>query len=464
MKGFVCPSCQQAESVAESSVIVQCRYYGSCLTTATQGDAVRTEKDADGWCRWRFQGVRWWVCPHCQHASNSDLEVPIPPNAEEPEPGHGVDSENVFVVCCATCSYLTCFLHSCAPKNKGWRHRKDQFICPACWETPQEVRIPPKPFPTGCDSCVLAQRVVELTLGLNSCLTLPDWVHDASDATLRAAGSCYPPKDSNDVDAGNAGGSVLMLAMLLPDIFGVPGAPALRIFGSPPPATVVQISSHRSRSSVGADNRRTNAVEGLMNHWQGLDEPLRVVLQNTWILMGRAVAVVDPFNKLLVKDFARNCFAVSDLVEDDGWWDWLDEEREDANEQAYRYSLFCRHCRAGQTCNLDSDGDDELELKMPYLGHDEDERIRTAWWERKPEAISSESEGEEDEGVKEKKDEGVKEKKDEYYRKFIKQAQKEWYKMHVPLATTDYLDAFGHCENESPNALAAVPTPARAAL
>ena len=92
-----------------------------------------------------------------------------------------------------------------------------------------------------------------------------------NDANLREAGSYDPAAGkglTTETDSGNFAGSLLLLAMLLPDTYGVEGADPLGIFGTPPPAGLIAVSSGCARSSVGVDNRRCNAIEGLLNLWQ----------------------------------------------------------------------------------------------------------------------------------------------------------------------------------------------------
>ena len=86
---------------------------------------------------------------------------------------------------------------------------------------------------------------------------------ESNDANLREAGSYDPAAGkglTTETDSGNFAGSLLLLAMLLPDTYGVEGADPLGIFGTPPPAGLVAVSSGCARSSVGVDNRRCNAT------------------------------------------------------------------------------------------------------------------------------------------------------------------------------------------------------------
>ena len=75
-----------------------------------------------------------------------------------------------------------------------------------------------------------------------------------------------------------------MLAVLLPHVYGVPGAAPLRVCGWPPPETLTHISRY-SKSGRGPDNRRMNVWEALLNYWQEKREmaDLRDLLINTLV-------------------------------------------------------------------------------------------------------------------------------------------------------------------------------------
>lgn len=375
--------------------MLQCRYHASCRNSTA-------EDNVSGWNRQKFRGCRQWVCPACQEASNSNLEVRVPPGAGSPLPGYTIELECFFLVRCEACSILSCFLHSLAPKKIGWLLKGHLYTCPTCIAAQQadspdatETRDPPIPFPKGCETAWLSRRVVALCEALNACEDLPTWVNNATDDTLRAAGNSYP-LDPSEPDAGNAAGSVMMLAMLLPEEFGVPGTPALQIFGTPPPASIVQISRHRSRSAIGADNRRTNAVEGLLNFWQNSGKKVRALLLETWILVGRAVSAADPFNKLLVKDMARNCFAVSKCMEDDAWWKSFEEERYEISMQVSRASLLLARAHRGKKWFRDGESEEES---------DEEET---------------------------EKDEASQREESEVQYAFLEEALRQWYSIHIP--------------------------------
>lgn len=354
------------------------------------------------------------MCPACQEASNSNSQVRVPPGAGSPLPGYTIELECFFLVRCKACSVLACFLHSVSPKRSGWSLKGQLHTCPTCVEAQKaecpeavEKRDPPVPFPKGCDKSWMALRVVALSEALNECKDLPTWVNNATDDTLRAAGNSYP-LDPSEPDAGNAGGSVMMLAMLLPEEFGVPGATALQIFGTPPPATIVQISKHRSRSAIGSDNRRTNIVEGLLSFWQNSGERVRALLLETWILVARAVAVTDPFNRLLVKDIARNCFAVSERVIDDAWWQCFEQERNEVNLQIDRGTWLLKRAYSGKKWYFDEES--------------RFEEIQNRHW---PTSTEDEEEKE--------KDEVFQKEQEEVQKQFWEEALKQWYELHIPL-------------------------------
>jgi hypothetical protein len=88
---------------------------------------------------------------------------------------------------------------------------------------------------------------------------------------LREAASFDPEAgvgEENEADVGNTAGSALFLAAALPEIYGVPGTPPLRCFGYPLHEKFLFVSAVQHRSGVGADNRRQNMWEAVLNHWQ----------------------------------------------------------------------------------------------------------------------------------------------------------------------------------------------------
>ena len=133
----------------------------------------------------------------------------------------------------------------------------------------------------------------------------PEFICDITDKSLRRLGSHEPEVgrgDDREADAGNKAGSALMLAALLPRVYGIETAGPLRIFGTPPPQCLTVISSTRAKSGRGPDNRRHNAWEALLNHWQ--DNPTmayaRDLLSLTLYEMTVAIELqVDPENTSL---------------------------------------------------------------------------------------------------------------------------------------------------------------------
>ena len=151
----------------------------------------------------------------------------------------------------------------------------------------------------------------KLVSALNTCVR-PQWANAwVTDASLRAEGGKYLNPDRPD--HGNTAGSMLLLAMLAPETYGVPGTEPLIIFGSPPPETLMHIDKKRSRSGKGVDNRRTNAVEGLCFHFESTgDSRMHDLLEEAWGAVAWAWSVLDPFNKKIVAEMVRPMFAVSD--------------------------------------------------------------------------------------------------------------------------------------------------------
>jgi hypothetical protein len=125
----------------------------------------------------------------------------------------------------------------------------------------------------------------------------PRWMLEPTDASLRYAGR-YDPADglglADEYDWGNFSGSVLMLAMLderyLPN-----GTRPLSIFG----AGLLEKGTAVPRSGRGPDNRRTNALEALLNHLQRFPQAtkLRQLLKDTWRLLRLGVACSGVTNR-----------------------------------------------------------------------------------------------------------------------------------------------------------------------
>ena len=119
----------------------------------------------------------------------------------------------------------------------------------------------------------LAQNIVLLVKTLNSKpqYDFPRGFIDVTDQSSRLLGRHDQQTgkgNDREAEASDAAGSALMLAALFPKVYGVETAPPLRIFGTPPPQCLAVISSIRSKSGRGADNRRHNVWEALLNHWQ----------------------------------------------------------------------------------------------------------------------------------------------------------------------------------------------------
>ena len=137
-------------------------------------------------------------------------------------------------------------------------------ICISC----QGRRIP---WTRAAHRTPLAEQVVKLTEMLN-CVPghqLPPCIVNPAGSTLARFARHDPEAgqgDDREVDVGNKAGSALMLAVLLPHVYGVPGVAALRVCGWPPPETLTHISQ-RSISGRGSDNRRMNVWEALLNYW-----------------------------------------------------------------------------------------------------------------------------------------------------------------------------------------------------
>ena len=153
----------------------------------------------------------------------------------------------------------------------------------------------------------LAQQVVELTNALN-CLpgwNLPECIVNPRGADLPLAARHDPEAgqgDDREADATNRAGSALMLAALLPHVYGVPRAGPLRVCGWPPPDVLTNISDVvLPRSSQGPDNRRMNVWEALLNHWQDDTDMQwhRDLLYDTLIKFNTAIELVVDRDRVL---------------------------------------------------------------------------------------------------------------------------------------------------------------------
>ena len=145
----------------------------------------------------------------------------------------------------------------------------------------------------------LARRVAALTLALNESMKTCNatWLRICSDQELKISGR-YDPSIGQGVeeetDAGNFSGSILLLAMLTPEICGLQGAPTLNVFGTPLPHGLCILADGPPRSGRGPDNRRTNVIESILNEWQDREEyqDVRTQLLETWTLVRVATSVL----------------------------------------------------------------------------------------------------------------------------------------------------------------------------
>jgi hypothetical protein len=312
-----------AVSTCDAAVGFKCQFFDSC---GSVGNGSSNSAKNDGWHRWKFAKGKNWLCVPCHHAMDNFEEVSMPRFVTQPEAGKSIYVDEFFLVRCACCLRNACFLCNGGPRRGRWENRKTEgYVCSLCTNNPADRQLEPADSnhepPMACTTeSALSHRVIELTVALNMCMQLPPWVHDPNDAALKLAASDYP-RVEGELDPGNSPGSMLVLAMLLPEQFGVPGGPSLNIFGDSPPEGITNISEQRATSSYGSDNRRTNIIEGLLNYWQDMDEPTRPLLLEVWGLMGRVYQLMDPLNTLRVADLRRNVFAVPDSFMSDDWYE-----------------------------------------------------------------------------------------------------------------------------------------------
>ena len=144
----------------------------------------------------------------------------------------------------------------------------------------------------------VSEAVLTLLKALNSAFanesSRPDWMLTPTDANLKTAGR-YDP-GPHEWDHGNFAGSILVLAMLDANKYFEESTPVLNIFGT---ESLREKGSTRPRSGKGPDNRRTNAIEALLNHLQqdaNATTPRQRIL-NTWRFVGIAVACTEVWRR-----------------------------------------------------------------------------------------------------------------------------------------------------------------------
>ena len=153
---------------------------------------------------------------------------------------------------------------------------------------------------------------------------LPWFTGGPTDAAARRAAKWAAGK--NFQDWSNVAGSALVLAMLQPDVFDIWYAPSLsQAFDSDREwwlESLTFISPSKQRSSRGINNRRTNILEGLLNHFAELSaySGLHNNLHRAWQLMSRALWLVDPELELAHTEQVKRCLSVNKPINDDDWW------------------------------------------------------------------------------------------------------------------------------------------------
>jgi hypothetical protein len=226
---------------------------------------------AQGWVRSKTQSRRW-RCPVCSARACLDADmsgVRSHLNSSCLRSHLGIDHQNLA-------PHQNYIPHqNLAPRSSSSSHqnlaphqtqtylcndakcRLGLHVCGGC------QGFPYPPVPTSPRQ-MLRIAVAGLVAQLNSLPgdAFPDWLSNVSDVTARQAARGYVGDDHQ-----NCAGSCLMLAMLLPHIFGDPAATPLRAFGWPPPTVLIRVSSIQARSSEGPDNLRTNVIEGLLDWW-----------------------------------------------------------------------------------------------------------------------------------------------------------------------------------------------------
>lgn len=174
-------------------------------------------------------------------------------------------------------------------------------LCDLCRHSQNEfLRLPPV---YQAEGTILLARVQALSFGLNALPAhcLPSWSVNVTQAVVRRAAMDIRRSE----DHGNCAASAMLLALLRPQMFAsmsnVPVEwPPLRIFGVPPPRTLLHRDFH-PRSGHGPDNFRGNVMEGLSMHLasgSAAAAEVHSLLQETWILMRTRVALVTAILQL----------------------------------------------------------------------------------------------------------------------------------------------------------------------
>eukprot|EP00747_Dinoflagellata_sp_TGD_P168283 gnl/TRDRNA2_/TRDRNA2_194297_c0_seq1.p1 gnl/TRDRNA2_/TRDRNA2_194297_c0~~gnl/TRDRNA2_/TRDRNA2_194297_c0_seq1.p1 ORF type:complete len:427 (-),score=79.17 gnl/TRDRNA2_/TRDRNA2_194297_c0_seq1:72-1352(-) len=142
---------------------------------------------------------------------------------------------------------------------------------------------------------------------------LPKWLTHAADKDLKKRAEDRGEYD----DMMNIPGSCLFLAMLTPQQFGIDAEPLMPLMRH---EDLLFISSTKSRSGKGIDNRRTNCLEALIND-PGTHDELKGTLQFAWRMAYRA-AYLQGEEQRTVDQFVltRRIFACQEPLDDEDWW------------------------------------------------------------------------------------------------------------------------------------------------
>ena len=142
----------------------------------------------------------------------------------------------------------------------------------------------------------VAMMVESLATALNAAFpkgARPLWMTEPTDDHLRKAGAYDPASNMGkpeETDCGNYAGSVIVLAMLKPDMWKRDGEAQTRLEvfnnGWYNADVLTDRATTPPKSGTGIDNRRTNFIEAICNHCQNKPEmqPLRDLTIRTWYL------------------------------------------------------------------------------------------------------------------------------------------------------------------------------------
>ena len=153
---------------------------------------------------------------------------------------------------------------------------------------------------------------------INACFKkqgLPRWLDNWYDKDLKTRAEHQEKYE----DCMNLPGSALMLGMLAPRSFGIE-AEGLEIWYAD--SMMHENFGGYQGSGKGADNRRNNVVEALLND-KHVDATVKQKLQIAWKLCSRAHYVLTKNGECTVRDqwdHTKSIFSMKGPLHDEAWW------------------------------------------------------------------------------------------------------------------------------------------------